>query len=73
MLTKDVGASSADYTSLFAYWTVVKVRDDNQRTAYEIYSNHFLSALNVLKYFRSLPYPPIVLFCKRNGKHCNEG
>lgn len=33
MLTEDVGVSSADYTNVSAYWTVVKDRDDNQRTA----------------------------------------
>ena len=52
MLTKDVGASSADYTNLSAYWTVGKLRDDNQRIAHEICSNYFLSALNFLRYFR---------------------
>lgn len=42
LLTKDVGAPSADYMNLSAYWTVVKSRDDNERTARRICLNHSL-------------------------------
>ena len=37
--------------NLFAYWTVVTVRDDNERTACEICSIHSLSTSSVLKAF----------------------
>ena len=63
MLTGDLGAPSADCMILSAYWTVVKVRDDNQRTACEISLNHFLLTLTVLTEFRSLLYLLLIQSC----------